>query len=584
MPYAPPRPSEMFGHYETLDDGSTVYRRPSPRYAAETFEDFKAAMADSHKRPGSMLDIAMKAAGAGTMSNADLDRAIGELEERLTKSVSPDVIASLAPQLDRMKGVTADLAKEWLSNSPLSTGLVNYDLQAPAKYLAPRATPLRNRTPRSTQGVGTTARYKRITGVTNSGSGGVADLTPFFNSETVSTTSGGVTGLRRPPTISYAADEKAILFMEQGLSDSVSMKAFYQSQGFDDLRQLSQTALLWATLVGEEKSLLYARGSGTGFEGALAAPTSVAIGAAAAPTGSAVGNTADIANLYCYVTSKSGRGESVASTVVSSTTFSATTTKTSTITWTDATGALGYNIYLGTTTGIANAYFNGTSQVNSFQTTFTGGGTGGVPNSGSQPSASDTSADANAYDGFLSILTDPTLAGYVGRLNASFSTSNPGTEFQTAFENMYYNGLGLGYTLLADPNVIWIYAQGRVALSDLLKTASSANYRLTIDNGEANTGVRLGSIVTGIVNEVTGTMVDMEIHPYMPKGCSLIHSEMLPIPDSEVGATVEVRNVVDYTAIEWPQMQMSYDLSTYMLGAPLFYAPAWSASLLAIGN
>ncbi len=584
MSYAPPKPSEMFGTIETHEDGTTYWRRPSAREAADRFEAYKSAMADSHAHPFSRREIDLRKGG---IDPGPLKAAMSLAEARdslVEKGVSAEVLASISPELEKLGGVSADIAKEWLSNSPLSDGLVAYDLQAPAKELLPRSTLLRNRIARSTQGVGTTARYKRITGVTNLGVGGVADATTFFNSETVATTFGGVTGLRRPPTISYAADEKAILYQEQGLSDSVSMKAFYQSQGFQNLRQMSQTALLWATLVGEEKSLLYARGSASGFEGAIAAPTSVAFGAAIAAPAGVTGNTADIATLYAYVQANSGRGQSVASTVASTTALSAVTGDTCPLSWHDSVGALGYTVYLGTTTGIANAYFAGTTQTNSFTPSFTGGGTGGCPNSGAQPQATDTSADVNAYDGFLSVLADPAVAGYVGRLNGSFSTTNPGAEYQTAFENLYYNQFGLGYTALGDPDVIYIYAKGRVALSDLLKTSSSANYRLMIDNGDANTGVRLGSIVTGIVNEVTGKMVDFEVHPYMPLGTSIIHSESLPVPNSEISNTVEVRNVVDYTAIEWPQIQMSYDLSTYMLGAPLFYAPGWSGSLLAIAN
>lgn len=570
--YAPPRPVDMFGP----DVKGTA--------VADRFEAFKEDLQKSIDAPFNPIEIAMRKEGQLPVSGGNTSRtaAIEDLE----KSVSPEVLASIAPQLDKMKGVEADLAKEWLSNSPLSSGLVAYDLQAPAKYLVPRTTPLVNRTPRTTQGVGTTARFKQILGVSNSGTGGVADISPFFNSETASATSGGVSGLRRPPNISYAAADQAIIFQEQGLTDIVSMKAFYQSQGYENLRQLSQTALLWATKVGEEKSLLYSRGTATGFDGAIAAPTAVAFAANSTPPAGTTGNTANIANLFGYVQANSGRGQSVNSTVATTTTLSAVTSKTSVMTWTDSTGALGYTVYLGTTTGIANAFFAGTTSTNSFTPSFTGGGTGGVPSTGAQPSASDTSADANGYDGYLTVLSNPAVAGYVSRINGVLSTTNPGVEFQNAFQALYNNaGPSGGQSLLADPNVVWIYAGGRVALSDALKTnPTGVGYRLTIDNELANTGVRLGSIVNGLVNEVTGSMVDLEVHPYMPKGCAIVHSETLPIPDSEVSSTVEVRNVVDYTAIEWAPIQMSWDQSTYMLGAPLFYAPIFSGTVLGIGN
>lgn len=564
MPYAPPRPSEMFPDL-----------RPSE--VVDAFESFKSAMSDSHKRTDELNLRFVDGEGArpaGASSNA---AAVAEAIASLEKSASADVLASLAGQLDTLKAVLPDLQKDWSSAAPLSTGLVAYDLQAPAKLLTPRRTPLRNRTPRNTQGVGTTARYKRITGITNLGVGGIADQTTFFNSETTTTTFGGVTGLRRPPKIAYAADEKTVLFAEQGLSDSVTAKAQFQSMGFTDLRQLSHTALLWATMVGEEKNLLLGRSSASGFKGAVAAPTAVSATAANPGVGQ-TGNTANIANLFIYVTTKSGGGESVASTVLNSTALAAVTGKVLNVTWTDAPGATGYNVYAGTTTGIANAWFYGSTGTNAFTMQFVGAGTGGANTTGAQPPAADTSAQAGGYDGFLTVLTDPTQAGYVGRLNANLSTTNPGGEFQTAFTSMFTNGN------LADPNVIYIYPQGRVALSDLLKTSPSSNYRLNIDQGSTASGTHLGSLVTGLVNEVTGTMVDIEVHPYMPQGCAIIHSENLPMPDTNVTSTTEVRNVVDYMAIEWPQIQLTWDVSTYLLGALIFYAPAWSGSIVGIAN
>lgn len=562
--YAPPSPAEMFPGLSGVE-------------LADRMELFKAALASSYAdtEARNLRYIPGSTAGAVPLGGDGAQTTLAKIES-MTKGASPEVLASVGSHLEALKGMLPDIAKDVTSTSPLSTGLVAYDLQAPAKLLLPRRTPLRNRTPRSTAGVGTTGRYKRITGLTNLGVGGVSDQSIAFNSESVSSTFGGVTGLRRPPKISYAADEKAILYMEMGLSDSVTAKAQYQSMGYQDLRQLSHTGILWASLVGEEKMLLKGRGTASGFTGALAAPTAVAATAATAGAGQ-TGNSANIAHLFIYVTAKGGFGESVPSVVLDSTALAATTGKVLNVSWTDAPGALGYNVYAGTTTGIANAYYYGTTQNNTFTINFTGAGTGGALNAGTQTAGTDTSGDANAYDGFLTVLSNPSVSGYVGRQNAFFSTTNPGGEFQTAFSTMFAANL-------ADPNIVWIYAGGRVALSDLLKTSSSANYRLTISSGETAQGTHLGSLVTGLLNEVTGTMVDLEVHPYMPPGCAIIHSETLPIPDSQVTNTVEVRNVVDYMAIDWPQIQLTWDVSTYWLGAPLFYAPAWSGVILGISN
>ncbi len=54
-------------------------------------------------------------------------------------------------------------AKEWSLTNPISTGLVPYDLEAPAKLLTPRPTPLRNSIPR-VKGQGANRQFKVISG------------------------------------------------------------------------------------------------------------------------------------------------------------------------------------------------------------------------------------------------------------------------------------------------------------------------------------------------------------------------------------------------------------------------------------
>jgi hypothetical protein len=82
--------------------------------------------------------------------------------------------------------------------------------------------------------------------------------------------------------------------------------------------------------------------------------------------------------------------------------------------------------------------------------------------------------------------------------------------------------------------------------------------------------------VNGVANQITMKMLDLEVHPWMPAGCSLIHSTTLPVPDSEVSNTVEIVNVQDYMAVDWPVIAYTYDASTYLFGTLVHYAPAWS--------
>src|SRR5206468_69150 len=178
------------------------------------------------------------------------DALVGRIDT-ISKSISPDILAGLQTEFDALKsGVTADMGKDWSLTFPNSTGLVPYDLEAPAKLLVPRLTPLRNEIPRG-KGQGTARQFKRILGWSNSGVGGVADMSPFMNSQTVQTSFGSL-ALRRGSKINYASDSKSVSYVEMSLSDQVNWVAQFAGQGFQDIRSLSQTALLWAHMGGEE--------------------------------------------------------------------------------------------------------------------------------------------------------------------------------------------------------------------------------------------------------------------------------------------------------------------------------------------
>ena len=540
MATAPPTPSEMFS--DTTD----------PVQIASRFEDYKATLAKSHA--GAKNDVfdptakcIVKGARAGNVNV--------EHVANITKSVSPEVLASIQGELDALaKGVEGDLNKDWTLTNPNATGLVPYDLEAPAKLLVPRLTPLRNVIPRM-KGQGTARLFKRITGWTNSGVGGVADASAFMNSDTVQTAFGSL-NLRRGAKIAYASDNKSVIYKEQSLSDQVNWSAQFAGQGFQDIRSLSQTALLWATFGAEERSLLYGRGTDTGYVGAVTAPV---ISSSTATTGGTIA-----AGTYAIVvTAKTGFGETAVSNNPAQVTTGATSTITVNVT-TEPAGSLGvYNLYVSQAGGaVGTATFQTTFVGNTFTLTTAPTNTGAV-NAG----ATNTSASAAAYDGFLTVQADPNQTGYFKRLNAALSTTNPGNEFQAAFLSLYQS-------VKADPDDVLCDAGVMKEVGDLLKTASSANYRLNL-NGDGH-GHFLGSSITGIENQVTKKMVNLDVHPYMPQGNALIRSRSLPVPDSEVNATAAVIGPQDYMAVDWPVMQFTYDQSTYMYNALVHYAPGWS--------
>lgn len=557
--YQVPTPSDMFS--DTTDNVEIARR----------FEDYKACFRDVIRQAEDEPGMYIKGHGIVRDPSAQIAKLDGAIAN-ITKGLSTDQLGGIQGDLDQIQAMKADLAKDWQSSAYNSrTGLMQYDLQAPAKKMVPRETPLINQLTRDNTGVGGACEFRRILGWSNSRTGGVADLMAGFNSESTTTTFGGVTGLRRPQKITYATDSKMLAYVEQGLSDSVTHKAQYQSRGFENIVSLSQTALLWATKGAEERAVLYARGaSGSGYAGAVSAPT---ISQASASTGGSIG----AATYSIKVTANAGGGESVVSNEVTTSALTGSTNSITVTVTSEPTGALNYNLYVGTSSGTETYQ---TSFVgNSFVLTTYAGGGAAMPGSDSTVSSGGT-----LYDGFLTVLTDPAQSGYVKRVNAKLSTSNPGDEFQQMFIGLYgANVIGSGDKRLANPDVVYVDGGVRKEMSDLLKNnASTTSYRISLTQGESLGGTSIGALVSGIVNEVTGKMLDFEVHPYMPTGAAFAWSKTLPVPNSEISATFEIRNVQDYMAYKWPDIQMTYDQSTYQYGTLVPYAPAWSGALLGI--
>ena len=550
-----PRATDLFGD-------------ASPREAAERHEEYLGELNKS---------LANSSSVPGQAPTRDPLAAMEALAA--TKSLTPDALAGLNNALSAQRVAMQEIQKDITLTSPLSTSFAAFDLEAPAKLLTPRPTPLRNRIPRK-KGVGTSHRVKRILGYTGTGTGGVGNTWPGITES--STATFGSINYERGPKISYAADDLVLPYNSYSLSDSVSFDANFSGLGYQDLRQLSSTSTLYATMLMEERMMLMARGTASGYSGALSAPTFTLASPVAGSGQTALAAT----TYYVNVTSDagisgSGFGESIvgseASTVVASGDVLTITVGTA------VAGALGYNIYVGTVTGNANVKYQGTLKGTG---TFTiqGAGTAGLTGNNAAftttgaaatRAAADTSAYSTGYDGILPTVLG-TNSGYNNEINSTFSTANPGSEFQTVFANLYESVKG-------DPDLVLLNGNDRKQLSDAIKSGSTANYRLVI-NEPGEGGTTYGSIVTGLQNEVTGKAVDLMVHPWLNQGVAPVLSFTLPIPDTEVSDVWANFLVQDYMGIQWPVTQFSYDFSTYFRGTFFCTAPAWNGAVSGIIN
>lgn len=575
-------------------DLKSAFDTDKPAEVATRLESLKTALNDApNTRNGWAPTLAgFQAPPADPVDT--LSKALAAPE--LSKAISAEVMSSITAQLATTQGAMADLQKDFTLTSPLSTGYVAYDLEAPAKILTPRPTPLRNRIPRG-KGIGTAHRYKRITGFTGTGTGGVGNLRPGITDSTTNTF--GSLSLIRGPKISYAGDEAAVPYLQFSLSDQVPWSAQFSGQGFQDIRQLSQTSLLYASMLMEERLMLGGRGTAAGFSGALATPTgTVTITARVAGTGE-VGNSANIATLFVTVTAATQFGETVLLASASNTSLSATTGRVLDVQVPslNVIGAQAYKVYIGTTAAAAAQFpaacsiTNGTAartpifgnQVSCLliatatdgcvTINFTGAGTGGMPTTGTNPPTVAADSSALDYDGILPIVQGAN-SGYVKQLGAVFG-ANPGDEYNQAFALMFDNNK-------ADPDEILLNGNDRKQLSDLIKLNSNTSaYRISLTEGDAHQAT-IGAVVSGLQNEVTGKMVDLTVHPWLQQGISPILSWTLPIPDTDVSDVWKVFNVQDYMAVQWPVTQFAYEASTYWYGTFLCYAAAWNGCLTGI--
>jgi len=547
MAYAAPTVDQLFGG---LPEGERVAR----------FEAYKSALSAVHSKTLAAHSAGRLGFDGKTVTIREDNASIASLRSEISKAVSGD-------QLAAVEGALANIEKDLTLTSPLNnstsgiTGLVPYNLDPVLSLLVPKELYFRNKTARI-KAIGQALEFRRITGVTNAGVGGVADqiggaFSPngagFFSSASSASSFGGVS-LNRPGKIAYAADKVVLPFREFGYSDSVSLQAEFAGMGYTDLRQLSHTALIWAHMLGEEKAYLKGRAaalstSGLTFTGA-ADSTSTATGAAS--------GTATV-----QVTLSSTLGETAplsAGTVTLSANKGASVTYTGTI----PAGTIAVNIYV---TDSASAVWKTTSQVVTSASlnglTFASGAT--VP-AHDYSWASDGSGNALGYDGFINTIINN--GGYVKALNGSLASSEPAGDFQDAFISLFNSVMG-------DPEAIVTTASIRRALAKSLQSQSSAqSYRLNYELGQD--GIAVGSMVSAIQNEATGRMVDLVTHRFMPAGVAVILQNQLPFPDSGVSNCWEIHNVVDTMVIDWPQIGMTYDASTYSQSTLAGRAPAWS--------
>lgn len=454
-----------------------------------------------------------------------------------------------------------------------ATGFVWYDLAAPAKNMFPVITPLRNKVPR-VKGAGDVAtRWKVVTAINALG------------------LRAGVPEGKRNGQVSNTLVNKLASYKTIGLENSITFEAVNAAVNFEDIRSTEAQRLLWATMIEEEKVIL----GGNSDQG-------VALGTTPTPTVANAGTGGAIAagtyNVICVALTHAGwLASSVATglpdvqtvTMPDSSTFTynagtaaksaaastTTTGSTSTISASVAlvNNAVGYAWYVG---AAGSEKLQAITTINSVLLTSLSTTT--------QACASlftaDRSQNQYEFDGFLT----QGLASGSGATVLNLATGTPGTGTKLscsskdgAVDQIEQALKAMWDTKRLSPNVIYLNAQEVASISSLvIGNGGAPIVRLNGDFSGGADAITAGSLVGSYLNRYGmsgGQLVKLQLHPYMPPGTMLMHTDTLPYPISNVPNVAEMHMRQDYYQLDWPITKRQYEFGVYSDGTLAHYFP-----------
>lgn len=444
-----------------------------------------------------------------------------------------------------------------------ATGLVGYDLQAPAKNLIPVLTPIRNRLPRVSGGFGTATNWKSVTAINT------AALRGF------------VPEGERNGRVSTTVTDKSATYRTLGMEDSVTYEAQNGSVGLEDVRSTAAQRLLWASMIEEEIAI-------------IGANASVALGTPATPTVTSASTGGSIGagtysvivvalshNGYLAASLSSGLpglvsvspasgnsaftyggGSSNKSAAASSGALSGSTNVIK-ATVTAISGAAGYAWFVGTA---GSEKLEAITTINSVLLTSLAG-------TGQAASAitADNSRNTLGYDGILYSAFGSGSGAYVNTL----ATGTPGTGTALTADgaggiteiNDMFRSLWDNYKL--SPSRLYVSAQEADNIAKKVLTATAARLNF-VTGGDLTAGNRVSALLNRFALGAAPE-VPVEIHPYLPAGTIVAVTESLPYPITGVPNVMEMRLRQDYYQIEWPARNRQYEFGVYTDGVFAHY-------------
>jgi len=471
--------------------------------------------------------------------------------------ISQETIDLVKGQMDMSKAITT------------ATGLVGYNLEAPAKQLVPFLSPLRNRIPRVTSKTGTAVHWKVITAVASAMRASATEGT-------------------RGNSVTTTLEDKLASFKTIGLQDSVTFESLAAGRNFQDVKATAVTNLLLRLMTEEEKLILFGNTTTAistptaistsvqttgGSLGSLGA-TSYQVGVVAltglgvnrnVPTVAQVGGTFDLNDGFTL-----SFGASVAFT-------SAAATGTIYASVTPVYGALGYAWFLSpaAATTTASATYQITTTTNRVTlVSSVGGGT----TIASVTAAGETTQDTYAYDGIFAQCYASGSGAYIKDLSGQKLTKDNGgiSEIDEALLSIFNTWKISPTRILCGAGVQKNITKGIVA--------GYGAPTLFVNNSEKNsiTGNYLAQ--TYINSVYGGTPIEISTHPWIPAGCLIGMTDTIPFPNANIPNVLEIENGYDYVSLEYAVVNPKYEFETRCYGALKNYFPGGMFIISNIGD
>jgi hypothetical protein len=489
--------------------------------------------------------------------------------------------------LDLVKGALRSPSDQLAKTISTGTGLVAFDLQAPAKNLYPFVTPLRNVIPRVGGGTGTATNWRQVTQLVGSG----------FDAM------GWVPEGQRSAQMSYTTASKSAGFVTIGEEDAATYEAINAGRNFEDIQARMTFRLLQKMMLKEEMAI-------------LAGNASLQLGVPGTPALSASGTGATLPAATYYVkvvalTLEGYQNSSLAGGIATTKHITGADGKTYDLSGGSSNisaessgqpvtlgqtlfasiapvpGAVAYAWYVGTATG--GEKLEAITTINSAAFSAPLAGTGQAQ---SAITADNSANPSYAYDGLLTTALKNGSNAYVAtQATGTAGTGTPLTasgrgsvvEIDTMFQTMWNN-----YQL--SPTVLYVNVQElKNITAKVLSNASAPLLRYEV-SGDGNAyDLAAAGAVSYYFNPFAlngGLRIPIRIHPKVPPGTIIGWAENLPVQyqSNEVPNVAEVKTRQDYYQIDWPVVTRQRQVGVYAEEVLAVYAPFAMGVITNIGN